>query len=294
MSTYARGPLRRMIRSALLRRSTAETRAASLCGRSVDVPGGRLFYEAAGAGAQVIVLLHDGLVDASGYDEMWDLLAPEFRLVRYDRRGFAASPAATSLYSQTDDLAAVIAANGLERFSLVGCSAGAGIALDYALDHPEAVERLVLIGGVSGFPISAESRRRETRNFLPALVLNLDAVIENWAKDPYVISPAATAAREKAVANWRANPQNVAHHALLADPERARPSPLPRLPHLTTPTLILVGELDSPDALSSTAAGETVIPDARRVVVERAGHLLPLERPGEIADLVANFVRTGR
>jgi pimeloyl-ACP methyl ester carboxylesterase len=283
-----------MVRSALLRRSTAEGAAASARGRSVEAPGGRLFYETAGTGPQTIVLLHDGLVDASGYDEMWDLLAPEFRLVRYDRRGFAASPAATSPYSQTEDLAKVIAASGLERFSLVGCSAGAAIALDYALDHPGAVERLVLIGGVNGFPVSAEAKRREARNFAPALLLNLDAVIENWAKDPYLIAPGAQTARERAVANWRSNPQNIAHHALRADPEMARPSPWPRLPQLAAPTLSLVGELDIPDALRSSAAGVALIPTARRVVLKGCGHLLPLERPRETAELIADFVRSGR
>src|SRR5580700_4175713 len=104
-------------------------------GDAVDVDGGQLYFESCGSGPRSIVLLHDGLVDSSGFDEMWPILCKDFHVVRYDRRGYGKSPAAKAPYSQTADLAAVVAAAKLERFSLVGFSSGGGIALDYALDH---------------------------------------------------------------------------------------------------------------------------------------------------------------
>jgi len=143
-------------------------------GDAVDVDGGQLSYESCGSGSQAIVLLHDGLIDASGFDEMWPILCKNFHVVRYDRRGYGKSPAAKGLYSQTDDLAAVIAAAKLERFALVGFSIGGSIALDYALDHPQSVDRLVLVGsGANGQTPSAAANRRENRNFLPILIGNV-------------------------------------------------------------------------------------------------------------------------
>jgi len=71
-------------------------------------------------------------------------------LVRYDERGcglsdrqFAGTP---SLDSYVGDLAAVVDAAGLDRFTLLGLSGGGPTAIAYAARHPERVSRLVLYG----------------------------------------------------------------------------------------------------------------------------------------------------
>jgi pimeloyl-ACP methyl ester carboxylesterase len=261
-------------------------------GDAADVNGGQLFYEMGGSGPQAIVLLHDGLIDASGFDEMWPILCEDFRVVRYDRRGYGKSPAANGPYSQTDDLAAVVAAAKLERFILVGFSAGGGIALDYALDHPQSVERLVLIGsGANGQTPSAAANRRETRNFLPILIGSVQGVAANWVKDPWYIRRGDDAAKAKALAILKANPQNIRH--LPVDPALPGPSALPRLPGLIVPTLFIVGDHDFPGVQANAEAARALIPNAKRVVVADAGHALQLERPRQTADLISDFVRSG-
>ncbi len=261
-------------------------------GDAADVNGGQLFYEAGGSGAQAIVLLHDGLVDSSGFDDMWPVLCKDFHVLRYDRRGYGKSPAAKAPYSQTEDLAAVIAAARLERFTLVGFSAGGGIALDYALDHPQSVDRLVLVGsGANGPAPSAAANRRENRNFLPILIGNVQGVAANWVNDPWYIRPGDDAAKAKAVAILRANPQNIRH--LPVDPARPGPSALPRLPGLRVPTLFIVGAHDFPDVQANAEATRALIPGAKHVVVADAGHALQLERPLQTAVLISDFIRSG-
>jgi hypothetical protein len=56
----------------------------------VPVDGGRLYYEAAGAG-EVIVLLHDGLLHRETWNLEFDELARDHRVIRYDRRGYGKS-----------------------------------------------------------------------------------------------------------------------------------------------------------------------------------------------------------
>lgn len=261
-------------------------------GDAADVDGGQLYYESCGSGSQAIVLVHDGLIDSSGFDEMWPILCKDFHVVRYDRRGYGRSPAAKGPYSQTEDLAAVIAAAKLERFTLVGFSNGGGIALDYALDHPQSVERLVLVGsGVNGPAPSAAANRRENRNFLPILFGNVQGVAANWAKDPWYIRRGDDAAKAKALGIWKANPQNIRH--LPVDPARPGPAALPRLPGLRVPTLFLVGDQDFPDVQATAEAAQALIPNSKRVLVADAGHALQLERPQQTADLISDFVRSG-
>jgi 3-oxoadipate enol-lactonase len=261
-------------------------------GDAADVNGGQLFYETGGSSPQAIVLLHDGLIDSSGFDEMWPILCRDFRVMRYDRRGYGRSPAATSPYSQTEDLAAVIAAARLERFTLVGFSAGGGIALDYALDHPQSVDRLVLVGsGANGQTQSPAAMRRENRNLLPILIGADQGVAANWVKDPWYIRRGDDAAKAKALAILKANPQNIRH--LPVDQACAGPSALPRLPGLRVPTLFIIGDHDFPDVKANAEAARALIPNARRIVVADAGHALQLEHPRQTAGLIRDFARSG-
>src|SRR4051794_18975495 len=109
----------------------------------VDVDGGQLYYETCGSGAQSIVLIHDGVVNSASFDDMWPILCRQFRVVRYDRRGYGKSPAATAPYSAQDDLAAVMAAAKVGHATLAGFSFGGGLAVSYAIRHPEHVDQLV-------------------------------------------------------------------------------------------------------------------------------------------------------
>jgi pimeloyl-ACP methyl ester carboxylesterase/DNA-binding CsgD family transcriptional regulator len=71
-------------------------------------------------------------------------------MVRYDERGCGLSDRDVStldLDAWVADLEAVIETTGIERFSLLGISQGAAIAIAYAVAHPERVDRLVLYGG---------------------------------------------------------------------------------------------------------------------------------------------------
>jgi pimeloyl-ACP methyl ester carboxylesterase len=84
----------------------------------VDVDGGRIYYETCGKGAQAIVLIHDGVINSASFDDMWPILCRDFRVVRYDRRGYGRSPAAKAPYSPQEDLAAVMAAAKMDHASL--------------------------------------------------------------------------------------------------------------------------------------------------------------------------------
>jgi len=66
-------------------------------------------------------------------------------------RGFGQSDVSHGEYSARADLEAVMVAAGIERAALVGVSMGSSLALDFALEHPELVGALVMVGpGISG------------------------------------------------------------------------------------------------------------------------------------------------
>jgi pimeloyl-ACP methyl ester carboxylesterase len=120
----------------------------------------------------------------------------------------------------------------------------------------------------------------------------VDAVIANAMKETWVMAPGNDAAKARAAAMIKANPQDLRHQ--MHDPIKGWPSDLPRMPGLKIPTLVLIGDHDIADNQAAAGAAQVLIPGARRVVIEDAGHLMQFEHPKEIADLVADFVKKGR
>ena len=258
-----------------------------------DVDGGQLYYETCGKGSQAIVLLHDGVINSASFDDMWPILCRDFRVVRYDRRGYGKSPAAKAPYSPQDDLAAVMAAAKLDRASLVGFSFGGGLAVSYAVQHPERVERLVLSGTVlNGFRPTKTFSDHVTRIMMPMIIGNMDAVVANAEKSGWVMAPGHPEAKAKALAILKASPQDLRHQ--MHDPIKGWPSDLPRLPGLQVPTLIMTGDHDIADNQAASGAAQALIPGSRRIIIDDAGHLMQLEHPREVAELIADFVRKGR
>lgn len=121
-------------------------------GRFVDVDGVRLHYLEKGDGPPV-VLLHGNIVSAQDfvYSGLFDRLAARYRVIAIERPGFGYSerPRGTAWTprAQADLLSRAFDVLGAEQPLVLGHSWGALVAAALALDHPEAVRGLVLLGG---------------------------------------------------------------------------------------------------------------------------------------------------
>ena len=102
----------------------------------LDVNGARLRYEEAGSGP-ALVMLHGHLIDSGQWDSQVAAFAPEFRVVRYDARGFGRSDKPAESFAFFEDLRVLLRLLEIERGCLVGCSGGGATIIDLALAHPE-------------------------------------------------------------------------------------------------------------------------------------------------------------
>jgi pimeloyl-ACP methyl ester carboxylesterase len=250
----------------------------------VGVPDGKLAYETCGGGPTTIVLLHDGILHSVAYDGVWPALCRRFKVIRYDRRGYGASPAAAHAYRPVDDLAVLMKTLDVKHAALVGSSSGSGLAVDYALAHPEQVDRLVLVGPwISGFDASFGFIFRA----LKLLTLYKLGLTDSVARDPYILTKSAAPERERLKAILKAHPGNLTAGTREQPP--AEPAK-PRLGEIRVPTLILVGQVDIKDVQEQAKVLEAAIPDAKREVVPATGHLMYLEKPKDFAERVERFM----
>ena len=114
------------------------------------VDGCRLRYQVRGEGP-ALVLIHAGLWDLRIWDDQMEPFARAHTVVRFDLPGFGRSEFPDQPFSLRRQIADLLGFLGIPRASVVGGSIGGQIALDFALEHPEMVERLVLVAsGMSG------------------------------------------------------------------------------------------------------------------------------------------------
>lgn len=258
-------------------------------GSVVPVENGQIYYEECGSGAATVVLIHDGIAHSAVWDQVWPAFCGKFHTIRYDRRGYGKSPASTTWYYETDDLATLLRYLKVPRAVIVGSSHGGELSIDFTLAHPDMVQELVLVGAVvSGFSYSDHFLNRGMANSKPLEKNDIKAAIANWSKDKYVLAPGHDAAQKKLLEILSASPNDLNHQ------DYARPTQLalPRLHEIQVPTLILTGDADIPDVHAHAGAIEAGIRGSRRVVLRDCGHLMYLEKPEEFTKIVTGFIES--
>lgn len=225
----------------------------------VLVDGGRLFYESAGEGEN-IVLLHDGMVNREIWDEQFPLLAKTYRVVRYDRRGYGKSSDPETRYSHIEDLNRLFIQLNIDKAIIFGMSSGGRLAIDFTLTYPEKVNGLVLVGAVvSGFGYTSHMHTRGG-HFDPRKITDPNKIHEYYIMDdPYEIYSENSAAKER-VMNLLPGLSRVSR--IPAQP--ASRVAVKSLSEIKVPALILVGEHDIPDVHAHAGVINAGIADSRR------------------------------
>jgi len=252
-------------------------------GAFIDIGGQRLHYEECGSGPDAVLLMHDGVVNSSVWDDVWPAFCKRFHTIRYDRRGYGLSPATTKPYYEADDLAALLHDRKITHAALVASSHGGEVALDFTLRYSAYVSDLVLVGpAATGFPYSEFFLMRE---FARQSDKPQD-LMDTSTRDPYLIVAGHDAARQHLHDLLTAAPQDLTHNDM---PLPEKPV-FPHVQEIRVPTLILIGSGDIADNQAVAGALVMSIQGAVRVVVPDAGHLMYLEKPEEFFGQVNTFL----
>ena len=272
----------------LFSQKTENSNSVSVDSGYINVDGGRLFYEIAGKGEN-IVLLHDGMVNREIWDEQFPVLAKNYRVVRYDRRTYGKSSDPQAPYSDIEDLDQVFIQLKIDKAIIFGMSSGGGLAIDFTLKYPGKVSGLVLVGAVvSGYGYSAHMLNRGGHMDPAEVLADPRKTIQYFIwEDPYEIYSENIKAKET-VAKLLENNLHRAKGGYNKQPDRPAAK---FLSEIKVPTLVLVGEYDIPDVHAHSGVIESGIPGAKRQIILKSGHLIPLEQPEAFNASVLKFLR---
>ena len=225
--------------------------------------------------------------------------AAGFTVLAPDLPGHGAAPVRAAGATMDAAVATALAAldrRGIARAHWVGYSMGGRVALAAALDHPDRVAGLVLIGASPG--IEDEAERLARRDADEALAQDLEtqglaAFIDHWMTQPFFASQARLARRRLRLARaarLRGTTRGDAA-SLRGMGQGAQPSLWGRLGELRGPVLLIAGEEDDKYAAIARAMAER-IPEARVEVVAEAGHAAYPEAPGPTGRVVVELLRS--
>lgn len=261
--------------------------------RSFASGGCRLRYRDEGAG-EAVVFLHGWTLDLEAWDPQAAAIAPRFRVLRLDRRGFGHSQGDPSLAADRQDLLALLDGLGIGRATIVGASQGARVALAFAIAWPGRTRALVLDGPpdeTGEAPGDGEDLSFDEFRSL-ARVQGLDAFRAAWRRHPLMqlhgADPRAQAALDRMLARYPGR------DLLGAAPPRVAVAGTALLARLAVPALVVNGERDTPVRLRSGERLASTLPDARRIVLPKAGHLPNLDDRDGYNDALLDFFRLGR
>lgn len=256
-----------------------------------------LTFRVEGSGPAV-VLLHSGVSDHTMWDEVAPALASAHTVVRYDLRGYGSSLPPTAGFRHVDDLVDLLAHLGISQAALVGNSFGGRLALDLAWATPAMVTRLALLAPPLGNwkwseplrdYIAAEEAALESGDLDAAVRLNLDM----WVRGP----ARPWSAELRALADRVAGPMRVSlvnQHATDEHHLAERQPPVSEhLAEVWQPTLVGIGDRDVSDFIAIAEHLAAAMPNARTVRFTGVGHLIPIERPDEVAAELARFLNEG-
>jgi 2-succinyl-6-hydroxy-2,4-cyclohexadiene-1-carboxylate synthase len=235
-----------------------------------------------GAGPRV-VLVHGFTQTHVSWRPVSEFLVADHEVVAVDAPGHGGS---ADIHADLKTGAGLLAEAGGPA-TYVGYSMGGRLALRLALDRPDVVERLVVIGATAGIEDSAELERRRAADEALAVRIErdgVDAFIRWWLAQPLFadldVAPDDLASRLANPASGLASSLRSAGTGTMDPPWWGE------LASIAAPTVIVAGERDDKFTALGRRLADEIGTAATLEVVPGAGHATHLERPEAVAALI--------
>ncbi len=242
--------------------------------------------------AECVVFLHPAFADHRCFDKQIDVFARTYRVITVDLLGHGLSQVAQAkdkLDASAEHVATILKLEGATRAHVVGVSMGTLIAQYFALQHPEQVASLTLLGGynISGDNQEVQkAQRKEMFKWIFKAVFSMDAF------RLYVASVSVSFPEEQARFYTMARLFTRKSFLVMSGLEKV----LKPRPHVqrTYPLLLLCGDDDLELARRLNQAWHAAEPTSRFALIGGAGHCANMDNAEAFNETVLAFLKTAK
>lgn len=268
-------------------------------GRTIDAGGIITHYHDTGSGDPVL-LLHGsgpGVSAWANWQHNIPVLAQQYRVIAPDIVGFGSTQRPDdvhySLGTWVDHVWAFLDALGIGQISLVGNSLGGRIGLGMASQHPERLDRMVLMGA-PGVGMTLTGGLRALRDYQPSEQNMRDLLLGCFAVDPAIITDELVRTRYEASVAPGAfeayrdmffSPRHSGSELGITEDE---------VKTISTRSLLVHGREDKVVPVEVAWNMARLLPDADLAVFARCGHWTQIERADDFNTLVSHFLGGAR
>lgn len=250
-----------------------------------------IFYDLAGTGSPV-VLLHPFPANHEFWLPLAEFFSPRYQLIMPDLRGHGQSALGTgpaTMEKHARDLARVLDQARVRRAVWVGASIGGYIVFEVWRRLRDRVAALVL-ANTKASPDTEEARAARLDSAKAVVERGTEPFFESML--PKLLGETTRRSRPDLVEGAlrmmrKMSPEDVAgvQHGMAE-----RPDSIPTLKTITVPSLVITGEQDVLTGVGEAQLMARHIVGSRMMVVDRAGHYSPWERPEDVGALLRQFL----
>lgn len=260
---------------------------------SIEHAGARICYTRTGGGPAVLLIQGVGL-EGRAWEPQVKALAQWFTVVHFDHRGIGGSSEpgrGLTIETMAQDALAIMDAEGIARFHVVGHSMGGVVAQELALRAPQRVERLSLlctfVRGRDALRFDRTLLRDSIRSRIGSRTARRSAFLRMIVPDAVVRQTGEERLHGQLSALFGRDLADQPAIAMQQLRALSRYDASARLGALDgIPTLVMSGELDRIAPAAGARALAAAIPGARYVELPGAGHAVPAYLPATVNDLL--------
>ena len=265
------------------------------------IDGMRVHYQDFGnEDAPPIVMIHGFIASNFVWSNVVKPIASQgFRIIAPDLIGYGFSDKPRkfeyTIGAQARTIVRLLDTLGIEKATLVGSSYGGATAATIALDHPDRVERLVLVDAVINNDTKNQALLRLgaspiVGDMISPLILDSEAIMRWRMRQFYSPVNRTIFDAERMESHYRPLRAANTHRAIVKTLRHWHADRIEREAHrITQPTLLIWGEHDLETPLEHGEKLHHLIPNSRLIVFRNCGHLPQEEFPGEFAELIVDF-----
>jgi len=261
--------------------------------KSAILNGININYIVAGEG-EAIVLIHGHPFDHSMWQPQIDAFSDRFKVIVPDLRGYGKSnlpeTSTTRFEDYATDILLLLDVLGVNSFHVAGLSMGGQLAMETYRQAPSRVKSLILADTFASLDTpeakkarneGADRMEREGMGGYASESIHKMIKAEHVTTMPEVaahVMRMMTSTNPKAAATaMRARSERIDHLTEV-------------LPKIEIPVLVVVGRQDEFTPVAKAEEMHAALKNSKLIIIEDAGHMPNLERPGKFNEIVLEFL----